>query len=47
MKTKITMLLLTAATASFAQLPDLYSIAPFNVTAYDYHERANFVIKNQ
>ncbi|MDR2592052.1 MAG: PEGA domain-containing protein [Chitinispirillales bacterium] len=48
MKTKLTaiIILYVTATAIFAQLPDLYSIAAFNVTAYDYPERANFVIKN-
>jgi hypothetical protein len=39
--------LLSAAAACLAQLPDLYSIAAFNVTGHDYSERANFVLKNQ
>jgi len=48
MKIKIGLLILISAAAlSIAQLPDLYSIAAFNVTARDYSERANFVVKNQ
>ncbi|GBU21177.1 hypothetical protein R80B4_01066 [Fibrobacteres bacterium R8-0-B4] len=48
MKTKLHLpaLILAAAAAVYAQIPDLYSIAAFNVTAYDYPERANFVVKN-
>jgi len=47
--TKLTLLILITATytASLAQLPDLYSIAAFNVTSHNYPERANFVVKNQ
>jgi hypothetical protein len=47
MKTKIILLILIAIKVCTAQLPDLYSIAAFNVTAYDFSENANFVIKNQ
>jgi len=48
MKTKLTItILISAAALSLAQLPDLYSIAAFNITARDYPERANFVVKNQ
>jgi len=48
MKNKITIsALLLTVTVCMAQLPDLYSVAAFNVTAGDYSERANFVIKNQ
>jgi len=43
----ILLIILSAAAASLAQLPDLYSIAAFNITAHDYSERANFAIKNQ
>ena len=48
MKTKLSLsILISAAALSLAQLPDLYSIAAFNVTEQDYRERANFAIKNQ
>jgi len=48
MKTKIILItLLSAAALCLAQLPDLYSIAAFNITEHDYSEHANFVIKNK
>ena len=37
--------LLALATVVIAQLPDLYSVAAFNVTGAEYAEQGNFVIK--